>query len=217
MLKAVIFDMDGTIVFSEPFHFQAFSEVFAKFGIKYKYDEFVHKFAGTGSKNIFTKVFKEYNIKEDIAPYAEEKQNILQKLLRENELEIVKGFKEFLAKIKQKGLKTAVASGTSLDNIELTLKNIGVEKDFDVLASGREVKNNKPAPDILLLTAERLKVKPEECLVIEDAISGITSAKNAGMKCIALTTTVKKEALEEADADLVVRDFDEINLENIAS
>lgn len=214
MLKAVIFDMDGTIVISEPFHFQAFCEVFAKFGIKYEYDEFTHKFAGTGSKNIFTKIFKEHGIKEDITTYAEEKKDILQKLLRENKLEIVKGFKKFFVKIKQKGIKTAIASGTSLDNIELTLQNIGFEKDFEVLTSGREVANNKPAPDILLLTAKRLKVKPEECLVIEDAISGVLSAKNAGMRCIAVATTTKTEALKKAGADLVVEDFTEINLEN---
>ena len=96
----------------------------------------------------------------------------------------IRGLKELLSYARDKGLVLAVASSSSLHNINLVLKAIGLIQFFSLIASGEQVPKNKPFPDIYLKTAELLKLVPDECMVVEDSANGVKSAKVAGMYCV---------------------------------
>ncbi len=106
----------------------------------------------------------------------------------------------------------AVASSADRVKIGINLREIGLSADiFDAIISGEDVERKKPFPDIYLLAAERIGLKPENCLVVEDAVSGITAGKAAGCKCLAVTTSFPAEKLTEADW---IKESLEVNLAN---
>lgn len=210
-MQAVIFDLDGTIVFSHPTHFAAYERLFKKFGIKWNYKEFNDIFAGTGAPSIIKLILERHGIKNfNLPELVQEKRNYFDEILAEKGFNVVPGFFDFLARINKLGLKKAIASGASRQNIIAMLKNIGVLDEFKEIVSGEEVANPKPAPDIFLEAARRIGVAPAQCLVIEDTEHGINAAKTAGMKCIALLTTLDEEILKTAKPDEIVEDYTEI-------
>jgi len=110
------------------------------------------------------------------------------------------GVNEFIEKCKKLGFKMAIASSADKVKILINLREIGLSPDnFQAIVNGQDVERKKPFPDIYLLAAEKLGLKPEECLVVEDAVSGVASGKAAGAKCLALTTSFPAEKLSEAD------------------
>ncbi len=212
-MQAVIFDLDGTIVFSHPTHFAAYERLFKKFGIKWNYKEFNDIFAGTGAPAIIKLILERHGInKFDLPALVQEKRNYFDDILREKGFNVVPGFFDFLKKINERGLKKAIASGASKQNIITMLKSIGVIDEFQEIVSGEEVANPKPAPDIFLEAARRINTMPSECLVIEDTEHGINAAKSAGMKCIALLTTLNEEILKTANPDEIVENYFQITL-----
>lgn len=212
-MQAVIFDLDGTIVFSHPTHFAAYDRLFRKFGIKWNYQEFNDIFAGTGAPSIIKLILERHGIKNlDLPKLVQEKRNYFDEILVEKGLNIVPGFFDFLKRINKLGLKKAIASGSSKQNIIAILKSIGILDEFAEIVSGEEVAFPKPAPDIFLEAARRINITPAQCLVIEDTEHGVNAAKSAGMKCIALLTTLKKEVLETAEPDEIVKDYFEITV-----
>lgn len=212
-MQAVIFDLDGTIVFSHPTHFAAYERLFGRFGIKWNYREFNDIFAGTGAPSIIKLILERHGIKNlNLPELVQEKRNYFDEILAEKGFNIVPGFFDFLARINKLGLKKAIASGASKQNIIAMLKNIGVLDEFKEIVSGEEVPFPKPAPDIFLEAARRIDVAPSQCLVIEDTEHGINAAKAAGMKCIALLTTLKEEILKTAKPNKIVKNYTEIML-----
>lgn len=113
-------------------------------------------------------------------------------------------------------MKKAVASSSPGKNVEFMLKNPGLDEYFDIIVTMEDVKEAKPNPRIFQLAAEKLGVKPEECIVIEDSIHGIKAGKTAGMKVIGVQTGFRtQEELEKAGADLVVEDLEGLELEDL--
>jgi beta-phosphoglucomutase family hydrolase len=208
MIKAIIFDMDGVIVDSEQLHLDAFNESIKKFGIKIGMKEWSTRYVGTGTRFIMSDVLKRNFVDEEIAPLIKRWRRNFRKLLKENGIETIPGFEKFNKLINKLKLKKIVASGGHKKIIVLMLKSLGLEKEFGVVSID-DVKNRKPHPEIFLLAAEKLRVKPNECIVIEDTIAGVEAAKRAGMLCIALTTTTSKENLRKAD--YIFKNFKEIN------
>jgi beta-phosphoglucomutase-like phosphatase (HAD superfamily) len=107
----------------------------------------------------------------------------------------------------------ALATSSRKMKMKLVMEKLDFLQYFDAIVTGEEVHHSKPAPDIFLLAAKKLDLSTQDCLVIEDAASGVTAAKSAGMKCIAITTTHKEEDLEHAD--LIIHSFKEINFEQL--
>lgn len=211
MIKAVIFDLDGTIVFSHPTHFTAYERLFKDFGVTWTYEEFNKIFAGIGSPGIITKVLERNGIKDfDAKALAARKRDIFDEILKETKLQVVPGFFDFLEEINKRGLKKIIASGSHKINILNMLKNIGASAEFPLVVSGEEVANPKPAPDIYLEAARRIDVNPLKCLVLEDTEHGVNGAHMAGMKCVAFLSTLPKGMLEEAHADWIFNDYTEI-------
>jgi len=207
-MKAIIFDLDGTIVFSHPTHFAAYEELFGEFGIKWNYEEFNNVFAGTGAPVIIKNLLTRHGITDfDLAVLVKKKRDIFNRILENNKLKTVPGFFEFLKILNERGIKKIIASGSNRENIKHMLINIGAESEFPLYISGEDVKNPKPAPDIFLAAAEKIGVTPRQCAVIEDTTHGVIGAKAAHMKAIALTTTCDRNVLASAGADMIVENY----------
>ncbi len=184
MIKAVIFDMDGVISDTQKFHAEAESRLLKKHGITMKPEEITRRFAGVSDDEMFETIFSERN--KPIPPIEElltDKWSAMYDLAKN--VKPIAGSTDLIAELASRGYGIAVASSSPHRFIDYVLTNLKVDQYFTVRVSAEDVKNGKPAPDIFLLAAEKLNHKATECIVIEDANSGITAAKAAGMPAIA--------------------------------
>lgn len=215
MLKGIIFDMDGTITLTEPLHYEAFNQVFREHGVTdFSVEEEIKRFAGVGSRNTFTQVFKEREIvvsPEEIEKCMAKKKGLYKKIVQEAKIEVVAGAQDFIKRVHELGLKKIIATGNSdMQIVRFILEKAGVSGYFSEILSITEVGRGKPFPDVFVEAVKRLGLKPDECVVFEDAINGVLAAKAAGIRCIALATTTSREDLLKAGADIVVKDYNEI-------
>ena len=155
-----------------------------------------------------------FNLKEPISKIMKERLKIIHSLYK-SKISTKPGASSLIKHLHKNNYIIALASNSPMELINTTLRRFNLNKYFTAKTSGEEVKNGKPAPDIYLATAKKIKVKPPECLVIEDAGSGISAAKKAGMFCVALLDKrySEKEALNQAD--LIIESLKEINREKI--
>lgn len=177
MNKGIIFDLDGTLADTMPAHLKACKIVFAKFGHDFP-DDYFYQMAGVPTAVTFKDFLQKIGLNADPHQLAEDKENTFLSLLHE-----VKPL-EKVAKValENKGkIPMAVGSGGTKDIVEKTLANIGFDNFFDAIVTFDDVKNPKPHPDTFLLCAQKLNLKPEDCVVYEDADLGIEAAKRAGM------------------------------------
>ena len=195
--KAVIFDMDGVIVDSMPYHFLAWYEALRPWGIRVSCFDVYSK---EGER--WEKTLKDLLTRSKIKPTKTVLRKIFvsrQKIFRHNfKRFIFKGAEDFLVSVKNKGYLLGLVTGTPNKEIKKILPR-HIRCLFDAVVAGNEVKNGKPHPEPYLKAAKMLRLAPGECLVIENAPFGIESAKRAGMFCVALTTSLPKEYLKAAD------------------
>jgi HAD superfamily hydrolase (TIGR01549 family) len=212
-IKAVIFDMDGVLTDSEGAITKASVEALYNFGVNAKEEDF-KEFTGMGDDKFIGGVSEKYGIKYDLSMKAK-----AYEIYIKNAYEEVKVFPESKKTIEtlcllnrtEKGCPIAVASSSDKLKVEANIKCIGVDTDcFNIIITGSDVARKKPFPDIYLKTAEMLKTAPENCLVIEDALSGVTAAKAAGMKCAAVTTSFSADKLKEKGADIILKNLFDI-------
>jgi HAD superfamily hydrolase (TIGR01509 family) len=204
--------MDGVIVDSNPYHKKAW-RLFCEQHNIFVTDEYLKTkvFGRTGEEglaNLFTKKIDDVLI----AKHIEE----IDKNFRDSYAQYIKpmkGLVEFLEKLKKGKIRCAIATSAPALNIELILNKTGLKEYFEVIVDKTRVAKGKPDPEIYLTTAALLKVKPEECIVFEDSLSGISSAENAGMKVISITTTHSADELKHTN--LVINDFSELNLSDL--
>lgn len=208
-IKAILFDMDGVLVDSEPLQFAAHKEALHHFGIEISKEEYISYGASASSKNFYSKM-AELRKKEIDIPEVQKYKRELYKKSRV-QIKIMPGVREFLEKISNE-YKVAVVSGSSRENVAATLKHAGINQFFKVTVSSDDVENNKPFPDGYLLAAITLGVEPQACLVIEDSINGIIAGKDAGMKCIAVPNEFTKRQ-DLSKADLVLNSMEELREE----
>jgi len=208
-LRAVIFDLDGVVVDSEKAHLLTFNAALSLLGIKVDEGVWRRKYTGVGSVAIIEDLFHKHGVKENALGMVEKRAKIYQQHIAAHGLPIITGFKSFHSFLLQNGIKVAIGSGGHRPHIETSLRSIGLAKTPFV--GLEDVKHRKPAPDTFLLAAEKIGVKPSECLVVEDALSGMRAAAAAGMPCIALTTTLPRREIE-GKAALVVRNFNSMRL-----
>ena len=122
---------------------------------------------------------------------------------------------ELLRSLNEHGFSQALGSSAPIENIRLVTQELGIEGIFQVIVSGRDVKEGKPSPQGFLLAAEKLGIEPQYCVVIEDATAGVAAAKRAGMRCLAVTNTSPKTKL--ASADRVVDTLEQVSVSDLAS
>jgi tRNA threonylcarbamoyl adenosine modification protein YeaZ len=205
--RAVIWDMDGVMVDSAAFHFKAWQTAFRKRGIDYTEEDFRHGF-GQRNDTIINAVLGKQASAEAIKAIAGEKEAGFRRRIGRR-VAPLPGVATLMHSLAEKGYKMAVASSAPLKNIELILKGLSLKSCCPVIISERDVTRGKPDPQAFLMAAERLGVKPQSCLVIEDAMAGVAAATRAGMAIIAVTNTHPAESLTQAD--LIVDSLDKVN------
>jgi len=208
---AVIWDMDGVIADTAPYHLKAWQEVFQKRGVKFTEEDFRHHFGQRNDTIIRTTLGAERS-QSEIETIANEKENNYRQRVRQN-VRPLPGAVKLIKSLEQQGFSAALASSAPIENIQLVMQELGIEDAFPAIVSGREVKEGKPSPQGFRLAAQKLGVEPENCIVIEDAPAGITAAKRAGMHCLAVTNTHPKSSL--AEADIIVDTLEAVSLNDL--
>lgn len=212
MNLAVIFDMDGVITDSNPYHKRAWEIFCKKYGVELTEEDLQQHVYGQTNKHALKHIFSDDLPPEDHDRYAEEKEALYREL-HEPEMELAPGLKDFLKMLKQHQVQTAVATSAPTENLNFTLDRLGIRDYFDQLIDISGVKNGKPDPEIYLKAAKALGVEPERCIVMEDSAPGVEAGQRAGMKVIGLTTTHSREELSHTD--LVIDDFRGLTMEKL--
>lgn len=210
-IGAVIWDMDGVIADTAPYHFSAWQEIFGKRGMKFTERDFRHSF-GRRNDTIIRKTLGEKTAQDEIEAIAGEKEATFRRMIGQK-IRPLPGAVELLQSLKQNGVKMALASSTPIENIRLITGSLGIANCFQAIVTGHDVTEGKPRPEVFLLAAQRLGVKPGNCVVIEDAVAGVTAAKRAGMHCVAVTSTHSRQSLKQAD--LIVKTLEEISVNDL--
>lgn len=204
--SAVIFDMDGVIIDSEPRHERAFLDVFEQMGYGQTHGIHFEQYLGRSDRAVWVDFIAKHNPKWTLDELTAWKQNHLIEIIR-REQPIFDGLPELVAKLAPR-YRLAVASGSVHPVIEEVLAMKELRRFFPVVVSVQDVAHGKPAPDIFLRAAQLLGVEPTACCVIEDSAAGVTAARAAGMTAIAITNTLPAEKLTHASH--VVRTYEEI-------
>jgi HAD superfamily hydrolase (TIGR01509 family) len=203
---AVIFDMDGVIVDSEPLHERAFREVFHELGYGDTHGMDFVAYYGRSDEALWRDFIAKHKPLQSLPELLARKRNRFLKLL-EAEQPLFEGLPELVERLAAR-YPLAVASGSPHPVIDGVLEIRSLRRFFPVVVSAQDVAREKPAPDIFLRTADRLDVAPADCCVIEDSAAGVRAALAAGMSVIAITNTLAAERL--AEATHVVRTYAEI-------
>lgn len=182
-MKAVIFDMDGVIIDSEPIHFEVDMQTMKDLGCNISAKE-LEKYVGTTNEYMFADIKKNYNISKSIEEIINYKVEKTKQKIIQSDLEPIEGIKELLSELKNKNIPTAIASSSPRRFIDVVVSKFKLQDYFKFIVSGEEVANGKPAPDVYIETAKKLGILPRDCTVIEDSKNGVLAAKAAGMRCI---------------------------------
>ena len=198
MIKGILFDMDGVLVDSEAFMCEAAVRMFNELGVKVLPEDF-HPFTGMGENKYLGGVAEKYNINVDIEKVKARAYEIFGNIVH-GKLTSLPGTHEFIERCRKKNLKLALATSADRVKMEVNLREIGLPAEtFQTIITGLDIENKKPFPDIYIKAAGNLGLEPMECLVVEDAVSGIKAGKNAGCRCLAVTTSFDASVLHEAD------------------
>ncbi|XP_073030200.1 protein SUPPRESSOR OF QUENCHING 1, chloroplastic isoform X1 [Primulina eburnea] len=214
---AVLFDMDGVLCNSEELSRLAAVDVFAEMGVQVTVQDFV-PFMGTGEANFLGGVASMKGVKGFNPEMAKKRffEIYLDKYAKPNSGIGFPGAYELVIQCIDQGLKVAVASSADRIKVDANLAAAGLQLSlFDAIVSADAFENLKPAPDIFLAASKILDVPPSECIVIEDALAGVQAAKSAGMRCIAVTTTLAEDTLKTECPSLIRKDIGDISLDDI--
>ncbi len=209
-LEAVIWDMDGVIADTADYHYTAWRDIFAEHGVQFTREDFM-QFFGRRHDTIIRFGLGEVS-PEQFEAITERKQRLYRKIVSENVVALP-GAIELIRSLNKHHIKIAIASSAPMDNITVITDPLGITDCFQAIVSGLEVPESKPDPAIFLLAAERLGARPENCVVMEDAVAGVAGAKKAGMKCVAVTNSHPAASL--GDADIIVDSLTEISIERL--
>ncbi|OGE19274.1 hypothetical protein A3J19_00130 [Candidatus Daviesbacteria bacterium RIFCSPLOWO2_02_FULL_41_8] len=207
MTKAVLIDLDGLLINSEELYLEANKIYFKDFDFEFTED--LHK-QGTGKKfELWIKtVIPDSVINQSGEDILKQRNKIFFELVKRS-LKLMPGAEHFLKLVKDH-YKTALVTSSKREYVNLVFEIISIEKYLDVIITGETVVYGKPDPECYLEAAKSLNVTPEECVVVEDAPSGIMAGKNAGMKVIAVPSYFVKDSPEIRKADLVVNSLEDI-------
>lgn len=202
--KAVIWDLDGTLINSVDHHWEAWREVMAEEQITLSFEDFVADFGKRNDEILRGRIDPNMSDSE-VARIALAKEEKYRHFIRIKGLVLLPGAQTWLEWLRTNGWRQALGTSAPRGNIDAVFDVLGIETFFDAVMSSEQVRAGKPAPDVFLAAAERMQVAPEHCLVVEDAPAGIEAARRAEMKSIGVLTTHDK-----LTADWVFKDLDQL-------
>jgi len=205
--KAVIFDMDGTMVDNTPFHKKAWIEFCKRRGIELSEEDYHTKISGKRNDAIFEILLGRKIEGAEYIKLDEEKEAIYRELYLPN-LREVPGLRKLLNHLQKAGIKTGIATTSPYKNRLMVLEALELKEFFGIIVGGEDTKHGKPHPEIYFTAAEKLGIDPAQCLAFEDTPSGVKSAKSAGMTAVGVLTAHTKEELYQAD--YFINDFSDI-------
>lgn len=212
-MKAVIFDMDGVLIDTEPLNDQHMVIFLKELGIEISQDYF-HNFRGTTAENIWKNLIYTFKLTIPINKLIlKSRTRYLEFLASLDNIHPNEGVIKLLKELKKNNIALAVASSAYNKRVHMLLKRCRLANFFSVVLSGDDVKHGKPNPEIYLKTAALLEKDPANCVVFEDATSGILSAKTAGMKVVGFKE--KSSRQDFSNADLIINSFNEITISKL--
>lgn len=211
MIETVIFDLDGVIIDSEPYHFLIEKQLFKEFGAEITDDEHL-SFVGTSSNDMWHKIKVKTDIKysiEELVNISDE--NFLLYLDKIKDIKPISGVDELILDLYKSEYQLLIASSSSRKIINSVLQKLNLSKYFSFIVSGAELIHSKPNPEIFHEASKLSNTKPERCLVIEDSENGVKAAKSAKMNCVAYRN-LNSGNQNLSLADLVINDFKSFNI-----
>ncbi len=193
-----IFDMDGVIIDSNPFHKIALRQFCEKYGYHLSDDELRNRIYGRTNKDWITNLFGRTLSAEELHHYGEEKESLFRELYQ-HDIKAVDGLEQFLILLTEAKIPVAIGTSAPRSNVDFVLAKTGLGKYFSVILDESHVTRGKPDPEIYLKVAERMQLPSAQCLVFEDSLSGVESAQKAGAKVVGISTTHTAEELNHTD------------------
>jgi beta-phosphoglucomutase len=205
----VIFDMDGVIVDSNPYHKIALKEFCSRHGYELTDDQLLKRIYGRTNREWITELFGKLP-EDQLSEYTEEKEALFRKLFADD-IKPLKGLVHFLDMLNEHKILRAIGTSAPRSNVDYTLNKTNTVKYFPTILNDTFVTHSKPHPEIYLKSAEALGLPNSQCIVIEDSLSGVEAGKKAGSKVIGVTTTHTHSELSHCD--LVIDDFEGLTVE----
>ena len=210
---AVIFDMDGVICHTNPYHSLAFREFFSTRNLAPKDEEFAQHMFGKSNSYILSHFLKRKIEGEELLQLEQEKEGLFRKIYEPN-VEPISGLVEFINNLKNNGAKLGVATSAPYANLELILNKVPIREILGSIMASEDVKKHKPDPEVYLTSAKNLGISPYQCIVFEDSFSGVSAALNAGMKVVGVLTSHTKEELPPCN--LYIDDYKDLSYDTIS-
>jgi beta-phosphoglucomutase len=186
MTRAVLWDMDGTLVDSEEYHWLSWRETMAAEGIPITRDQFVVTF-GQRNDSILPRWLGTDATPDRIQRVGDAKESLYRRLVREGGLAPLPGAADWVRRLHQENWRQAIASSAPRANLDVVLEVIGLAGCFQAIVSAEDVTAGKPDPQVFLTAASRLETPPSQCIVVEDARAGVEAARRAGMRSIGVS------------------------------
>lgn len=209
---AVIFDMDGVICHTNPYHSQAFRAFFKKRNLNPTDEEFAAHMFGKSNSYILSHFLERPIEGEELLALEDEKESLFRQIY-EPHIDPIAGIVPFIENLKRNGVLLGVATSAPLANLELILSKVPVKAHFGSMLASEDVTRHKPDPEVYLSSARNLGLSPEQCVVFEDSFSGVTAAVQAGMRVVGVLTSHTQDELPPCH--LYMKDYEALTFESI--
>ena len=206
--KALLFDLDGTLIDSEFFHFECWNEILQEWGAKLTYEEWLKNYAGVPLPANAKSLIEKYSLKMPLAGLIDRRERLTLERLKTRDVKLMPHAAEALDFFSGKNLTLALVTSSPGKDVEAIFERNGLGKYFEVIITRSDVAKSKPDPESYTICVEKLGYSKHECIVFEDTINGIKSAKAAGLTCFAIQSN-KEQHPNLTIADRLFVDFEE--------
>lgn len=206
-LKALLFDLDGTLIDSEFFHFECWNEILEESGAKLTYEEWLNTYAGVPMPTNAKNLVERFAIETPIEEVIERREHLTLERLKTKDVNLMPFAAEVLDFFHDKGLTLALVTSSPRKDVEAVFERNGLGKYFKLIITRSEVTKSKPDPESYTVCVEKLGISENECVVFEDTMNGIKAAKAAGLTCFAIQSNVNEHPKLTA-ADYLFPDLD---------
>tara|TARA_B100002052_G_scaffold53768_1_gene46915 strand:- start:276 stop:920 length:645 start_codon:yes stop_codon:yes gene_type:complete len=193
MKKGIIFDMDGTIVDSLPYHYKAW-KIFFKENKVENFSKKLKDYKGGGTLDLMTAVYGNKYSRKELKIMTDDKEIIFREIYKNNVVPIM-GFMDMFELIKSKNILVGLASNAIRKNVKMILSELKIYEKFDSIICGDEVRKGKPDPEMFDETVDRFNLKKEECLIFEDSVEGVSAAVNSKVDVVGITSSSSEQIL----------------------